>query len=441
MSTPDMLACGLLRAVVKNQQVSAAQALDLQQLAMQQGISPVRAAWQALSVNWRQAAHTVGDMHNAPVLDLTAFMPEPIRGLDEEVMRKLRALDVLPLSVRAGRLWLAMGDPGDLLRLQRAASISGMQVAAVSVAVDALMQVLSRDTTPSGDAAPPPVAETAASGPAAGTTDRAGLDRFLRKYVQQAIERGADTLHIEPHGTEYRLRIRPQRQYETLASVPRAVGQMLAEGLQSQSVLELALSSEHVVSFHVNTLDTPAGLRMMLRRVMPMPELPTLQALGFSQADSDALVAALDDAQTGMVLVSCASAALRMAALQALCHVLDRPQEHVVILTGAVMQGLPGCTQITLGEGDAAQTSTLLERVLQHEPSRLVIADLDNSADALAHRQLAQWARSGVGQLIAGVGTDHGWLDAPAVPTLLMQMDTIGRHHSWRRVLAGGRNA
>ena len=142
-----------------------------------------------------------------------------------------------------------------------------------------------------------------------------------------------------------------------------------------------------------------------------------------------------------MVMVASASAALRMAALQAICHELDRPQEHVIVLTGAIMQGLAGCTQIPLADTDASQTVNLLDKVLQHEPSRLVIADLDNAADALAHRRLAQWVRSGAGQLLAGVDTDHGWLDAPVAHALVIQMDSIGRHHTWRWVPAGERHA
>lgn len=443
MPLTDTLACGLLRALVSHHGLNADDAMQLQQQAQRAGISTVRAAVQGLSVNWRQAARSAADVHNAPLADLDVTNATIPNALSDEQLRELLALETWPMSVRGGLLWVAMADPGDLLKLQRIARVSGLAVRAVTVPADALLNRISAGQLPdppSGDANAATTGDTGSSNATALAGDRSAADRFLRKYVLQAIERGVDTLHIEPHETQYRLRIRPGRVYETLAEIPLAAGQMLSDALSDMSQIDISVSSEHTLRFHIDALQTASGLRLALHRLYPMPQEPTLAALGFSEAEAARLVSAIDTPGTALVMVTSASASLRLAGLHALAHALNREGEHVAVLSPAPLRGLNGCTQVSTDTSDAAVLHTRIGQTLQHDPTRLVLTDFDRITDHATQRACLQWLKVSEQQMLVGISPDHPWLDHPPANGLSIEMDSIHRQHRWTGLLASTRH-
>lgn len=405
MTNMESLGSGLLRALVSGQLISAELAASIQTDAQLKGHSVPRVAVRKLDIDWSAGASAVAQLYNFPLVHLPCLARNATDGLTDQQRAELLTLDVLPLAVRNGRLAVAMADPSDLLRLQQAARVTGLEVHAVTVAADALLNAVNEGVPHTGDALERTEGDTDASSAPSGINDTVGLERFLKKYAMQAIESGADHIHLEAGAQGCRLRIQRDSGYSTLAHLPTAVADLLVQALSQRLQWDLAVSDRLTVRYDIHALDTREGKRLILRRLSDTPTGSDLSSLGFSAEQSAVIQRALGEANLRRVNVHSASRAQLYACMQALARLEDAQTQNIFLLQ-AQGNALPhGCTGIELqGWADPAHDA-LVQACLQHEPTRLLIAPFDAALSPASQQLLGQWAQQTGRRLYTGQTT------------------------------------
>ena len=365
-----------------------------------------------------------------PVVNINTFKPQP-KALALLDLETARALEVLPLVLRAGRLVVAMHDvtrhavldqlqdlthctiapalagAGDMrAAIDRAyASVPARAAAPEAAPLDAggLMRLDLSDAGPDaalpGEGAPSP-----ASRRASGRGERAARERsdspvlqLLVTLVAEAMNRGATSLHIENHPSEDKLWVRLRRdgRMEPHSELPGSCRNSLIPRLKTLSEMDPSetrrpqegrlafgkLVPQHRIELRVTTLPTHGGHEDV---VIGLPtRLKTLKfdGLGLSTQDQERLGGLLAR-PSGLILTVGPARSGRTTTLFAELAQLNQPERKVLTIEDRVELSLPGIRQIELHPRIGHTQEQALRAVQQADADVVMIDHLRDPASA-----------------------------------------------------------
>jgi general secretion pathway protein E len=337
-------------------------------------------------------ARHLSDFLGVPELRLT---PDAVdRALVETVgLGFLETNQVLPLALSDEAVVVAVADPFaraavDLISYQFDLP-AALRIAPRSAIVEA--------TRALSETAAPDIARADAADEADSHSDdverlrdvarEAPIIRFVAQVIQQAVDRAATDIHIEPGADHIRIRLRCDGMLETVDTAPRAMHAGIATRIKILSRLNIAerrLPQDgrmrvsvrgQEIDLRVSVMPSVHGETFVLRILDKSGVTLSLDALGYDRAAIDRLKG-LAHVPNGIVLLTGPTGSGKTTTLYAVLR--ERQDDDVKIFTveDPVEYRLDGISQLQIDPGIDLTFARALRSVLRHDPDIILIGEI-----------------------------------------------------------------
>ena len=261
--------------------------------------------------------------------------------------------------------------------------------------------------------------------------DDAPVVRFLQGLLQEAVQRGASDLHLEPMEHQLRVRLRIDGELHEVAQAPGVVKDALASRIKVISGLDIAEKrvpqdgrlkwpiQGGAVDLRISTCPTLFGEKVVIRVLPGQREHDSLEALGYEPQDIALLKKAIAQPY-GMVLVTGPTGSGKTRSLYALLHLLNQPGVNIATAEDPSEIVMPGVNQVNVNDKAGLSFATALRAFLRQDPDVIMVGEVRDLETADITFKASQ-----TGHLV--LSTLHT-NDAPATLTRLRHMGVAPFH-------------
>ncbi|MGB1271420.1 MAG: type IV-A pilus assembly ATPase PilB [Endozoicomonas sp.] len=336
-----------------------------------------------------------------PVIDLSAFDKDhvPTDAIQEKLIRKH---NLLPLSKRGAKLYVAISDPSDHQGIDEVRFTTGLSVDTVLAEPEPLEKLIDRALDDSGDALAGlddeefgnledleiGAAEEGGDDVQAGGEDDTPVVKFVNKMLLSAIKEGASDLHFEPYEKSYRVRFRTDGVLHEVTRPPSALAPRIASRLKIMSAMDISerrkpqdgrikmkLSKSKAIDFRVNTLPTLWGEKIVLRILDPSSAKMGIDALGYEEEQKAMYMEALHYPQ-GMILVTGPTGSGKTVSLYTGLNILNTPERNISTAEDPVEINLEGINQVNVNPKQGMDFSQALRAFLRQDPDIIMVGEI-----------------------------------------------------------------
>ncbi|MDO8107799.1 ATPase, T2SS/T4P/T4SS family [Isoptericola sp. b441] len=341
-----------------------------------------------------------------------------------------RKYTILPITIHAGVLYLAMADPGNVIAVDDARTLSRMPVQTVVATRDELEQAIARycradeeiDDLASSfeDTAE---AEDVSVGEA--VEDDAPIVRFVNLLVTQAITDRASDIHIEPAEDDMRVRYRIDGVLHEMQHAPKNIQAGIISRLKIMSDIDIAerrkpqdgrMSVVHEgrkVDLRVATLPTVWGEKVVMRILDNSTASLDLRELSFLDENLDVYAESYQKPY-GMILVTGPTGSGKSTTLYATLNAVSRPEINVITVEDPVEYRLAGINQVQVNPKAGLTFAGALRSILRSDPDVVLLGEIRDHETA----QIAIEAALTGHLVLSTLHTN----DAPSAVTRLVEM-------------------
>ena len=347
--------------------------------------------------------------------------------------RLLRRHNALPMSLRDGRLIVAMSDPTDIYALDDLRIACGYPVVPVVSAEESLRRMQARIFA-TGDQ----VSEILQDATVAQAEDEDALElgaeadpeeapvvRLVTSILQGAVGEGASDIHLEPQSQELKVRLRVDGVLRDFMSVPPKLQAGVTARLKILANLDIAerrvpqdgrfsarLGSTRV-DMRVATLPTIFGEEIVLRLLDTSSLGADLEDLGFASRDLERYRKVFKRPY-GTILVTGPTGSGKSTTLYATLNELNSPQRKIITIEDPVEYRMGGINQIQANPRVGLTFASGLRSILRNDPDVVMVGEIRDP----------ETAKTGVEAALTGhlvLATLHT-NDAPSAVTRLTEM-------------------
>ena len=218
---------------------------------------------------------------------------------------------------------------------------------------------------------------------------------YVQEMFQQAVQREASELHLEPYKHDCRIRIRVRGTLQRLKPPARAEFEAVvrriktlskmktsASNLPQEGVIRLTAGGQQEV-IRVTTCPTLHGEKVMMRFGSGMCKLPKLEHLGLDPHQSSELKQVIEQ-QQGLILVAGPTASGRSTTLYACLKECNTNASNIHTVERKVAFPVQGLNQVQTSTHPGLSLSAAIESCLHQDPDVLMAGELENHATAKA---------------------------------------------------------
>ena len=353
----------------------------------------------------RVLADALGEHFNLPVVDLRRTTPdaEAITRIPES---SARSLNVLPLSLEAGRMTIAVADPLPQLHaeLQQMAKLPvTMVIAAASdirraidrhyralARIEEYVEAFQRNFVPrQGNAGISVVAD-----------DAAPVVQVVNLVVVQALRDRASDIHIEPMGETLRVRFRIDGVMHDVLALPALMGGAVISRIKvlaGMNIVErrrpqdgqLAMSVDgRDIDVRVATAGTVQGEKVVLRLLDKSKPLFRISELGMPE-DTYKVYSQLVRSPFGMVICAGPTGSGKTTSLYATMSELNQSERNIMTIEDPVEYIFPSINQIQINETAGITFAGGLKAILRQDPDIVLVGEIRDEETARTAVQAA----------------------------------------------------
>ena len=341
-------------------------------------------------VTEQQFAQALAETHGLTFFDISAVTldPDVVAVVPPMLCRRRR---VIPVASTGDRLTLAMVDPSDILAIDDVASVTGLIVRPVVVTDAAMTQAISRylrsDTELSQisaaleqSAAPVEINELAED-------PDAPVVRFVSLLIDQAIADRASDIHVEPTGSELKVRLRIDGVLHEMQHADRSIMDGVISRLKIMSDLDIAerrrpqdgrLSVRHegrTVDLRVATLPTVWGEKVVMRILDHSTEARRLRDLNLSPTNLKRYTEAINR-PFGMILATGPTGSGKSTTLYTTLAEIAKPELNAITVEDPVEYRLAGVNQMQVNPKAGLTFDNALRAILRSDPDILLVGEI-----------------------------------------------------------------
>lgn len=224
--------------------------------------------------------------------------------------------------------------------------------------------------------------------------------QLVNQLLRRAVQGGASDLHVEPHETGLRVRIRIDGVLQEVmdrSDVPvrRVVSRLkVMAGLDIAEVRlpqdgRIALSlGGRMIDTRVSSLPGQYGERIVLRILDRSAGLMPLAELGLAP-EQDALLRRLAEFPNGIILATGPTGAGKTTTLYSLLQLADRASRNVVTVEDPVEYDLPGVSQSQINAAIGMSFAAGLRATLRQDPDVILVGEIRDGETAATAAQAA----------------------------------------------------
>jgi type II secretory ATPase GspE/PulE/Tfp pilus assembly ATPase PilB-like protein len=337
-----------------------------------------------------------------------AFDPAAARLIHAEQAIRLRAV---PLRLDAGRLQVAMLDPGDFAAADEISVVSGHPVTAHAVPRDSFKSLLreaygitaaemaARLAGPGGLGAPPAADDGIANLEAVEAdelhrmAEQPTLINLVNLLVLEAIRGRASDVHIEPFDKRLTVKYRVDGVLVEQPSPPKHLQPAITSRVKIMAGMNIAEryvpQDGHItlrfegrkVDIRVSTVPTIYGESVVMRLLDKESVSLDLASLGMREPDRremDRLIAL----PHGMVLVTGPTGSGKTTTLYAALSRLYDPSKKIITIEDPVEYELAGVNQIPVNPKRGLSFATGLRSILRQDPDIIMVGEIRDKETA-----------------------------------------------------------
>jgi type IV pilus assembly protein PilB len=344
-----------------------------------------------------------------------------------------RRHEVLPITIEAGRLVLAMVDPGDVFAIDDVREAARMRVIPVVAERADLLAAIARyhraddelsnlTTTMEEEQAP---VESNSFGVSDSIDDDAPIVRFVNLLVSQAIQDKASDIHIEPGEHNLRVRYRIDGVLHEMQRAPKSIQNGVISRLKIMSDIDIAerrkpqdgrMSVSHggrQIDLRVATLPTVWGEKIVMRILDNSSTTMSLHDLNLLDYNYEAYKKSYSKPY-GMILVTGPTGSGKSTTLYTTLNSVARPEINVITVEDPVEYRMKDINQVQVNVKAGLTFASALRSILRSDPDVVLLGEIRDHETA----QIAIEA-SLTGHLV--LSTLHT-NDAPSAITRLTEM-------------------
>ena len=344
-----------------------------------------------------------------------------------------RRYTVLPVGFADGALVLAMANPGNVLAVDDARVVTGMQVRPIVATHDDLMSAIDRycradeeiDDLASSFEAAVEQPEIDLSKIGEYVEDDAPIVRFVNILVTQAIQDRASDIHIEPAETDLRVRYRIDGVLHEMQRSPKQIQSGVISRLKIMSDIDIAerrkpqdgrMSVVHngrKIDLRVATLPTVWGEKVVMRILDNSTASLDLRELSFLEDNFEVYHESYTKPY-GMILVTGPTGSGKSTTLYATLNAVSKPEINVITVEDPVEYRLAGINQVQVNPKAGLTFASALRSILRSDPDVVLIGEIRDHETA----QIAIEAALTGHLVLSTLHTN----DAPSAITRLIEM-------------------
>lgn len=336
-----------------------------------------------------------------PMVDLGSMTIEPqaLKLLPEEPARRYM---VMPISVEAGSLVLAMTDPTDFTSLQDLKAFTGMSVEPVIATPEDILEHISASyrlaenlevDTPNGP-------ETQVGKVTARVLREAPPTKIIDLLLGAAIQDRASDIHIEPSESRLRIRFRIDGILHDVMSLPVEMQPTVLSRLKIMSGMNIAerrrpQDGQFTTEFQDRRIDvrvavssTVNGEMAVLRLLDKRFTLLGLDMVGMSPGVLQQF-RKLCRLSYGMIIVCGPTGAGKSTTLYASILEMNRVEQNVVSLEDPVEYHIANSNQMQVYGEVGITFATLLRSTLRLDPDIVLLGEIRDQETAVIATQAA----------------------------------------------------
>jgi len=336
-------------------------------------------------------ARAVAERHGLDHLDLGIFKPD-MGAANLISIHAAKRYEAVPVSFLDDRtLLVAMSDPANVLAVDDIALLTGKEIRPAVTSredIHGLISRLSRLDDVISDAelvdedeAPADIVDLRES------ADDAPVIRLVNQIIAQAVEQGASDVHLEPTGSELRVRFRIDGVLVESAIVQRRMVLGVISRVKIMSDLDISerripqdgrvgLSIDgHHIDLRVVTLPTVHGESVVMRILDKDSVVMSLEKLGMAAHEHDRFDRACRQAY-GAVLVTGPTGSGKSTTLYAALETINSVEKNIITIEDPVEYQLDGITQVQVNTKAGLHFSTGLRSMMRADPDIIMVGEI-----------------------------------------------------------------
>lgn len=373
----------------------------------------------------------LGKQLKVPFMDLTKLeiKPEVLKMVPEKICRKHL---LIPISFDGKSLMIGMADPLDVFIIDEIQFQNNCEVVRaicsenqINEMVDKLyvagamadaLNALGDDGAPASDSALDSLKKAGEETP---------IIKLVNMILNQAVQKGASDIHIEPDEGELRVRLRIDGtlvvtmtlQPEALSSVVSRIkilsGMDISERRIPQDGRIQMIIMDKPIDFRVNTIPTAWGEKTCMRILDKSNVQVELENMGFAPMNYKLLKKAID-APNGMILVGGPTGSGKTTTLYACLNAIKGVDMNICTVENPVEYKLKLINQVQVRPEIELDFAKILRAFLRQDPDVIMLGEIRDEETATIAVEAAL-----TGHLVfATLHTN----DAPSTPPRLIDM-------------------
>jgi general secretion pathway protein E len=345
---------------------------------------------------------------NIPLIDLTAHKipPDVLRLVPEELARKY---EIIPLDVIGNTMIIVMADPYNIMAIGELAQRTSMLIQPAMAVPDEVRHSITLHYTFSGlveDEVNRFVTDTLIGQPSKQISlDRleiteAPVVRLVDFVIREGVASRASDIHLQPQGTELRVRYRIDGILHDVSPLPLSTHQPLVSRIKVMANMDITerrrsqggqfsyVVDGKELDIRVATFNTVEGELAVLRLLDKTLTILQLSELGF-------LPEALDKYQHilqspwGMIVVSGPTGSGKTTTLYASLHQMDKEEKHVITIEDPVEYRFDKVSASEVNPKAGITFAGGLRNVLRIDPDVIMVGEIRDSETAQTAVQAA----------------------------------------------------
>ena len=339
---------------------------------------------------WRALAKA----HGMKFVDPAKTNPNP-QALEKVSADQIEQNEALPVLIKDGELWVAIDDPFKTFVADNLSFLAGCTVQCAIMPPKALKEAIRKHTGKGGSQ------QTSGSGrgaPGTDSDDDAPIIRLVAKTIEEALQRRASDIHVEPFQQRVRIRYRVDGVLTEVASLEMALLAPLTSRLKIMAGLDIAEKrkpQDGRISFRANDVDGTArdidirtsvlpashGETIVMRLLDKERGLMSLEKLGFEGRDRERF-SDIIGRPNGIVLVTGPTGSGKTTTLYAALKELNRSDVKIITAEDPVEFNLSGINQCQVRSRIGLSFARILRAMLRQAPNVILVGEIRDKETA-----------------------------------------------------------
>ena len=344
-----------------------------------------------------QLAKVVASTNQTEFINLSPDMVDPMVAhlVPYEVASRH---NVIPIKREGDQLWIAMSSPLNLSVRDQIEMKTGYKVIPVAATPSAIRRAIHYHfdvTTVTKQAIvsmrmeeePAKSTQYDEAEQESVTVDSSPIAKLVSSIVDGAIDARASDIHIEPQGSDVRVRYRIDGTLRTTVNVPLSVQQEMVSHIKIMADMDISErrvpQDGHMTTsrdkqdydLRVSSLPAIGGEKIVIRILNKDVDKWSLDEVIISQDDNQKFRSIIDNPY-GMLLLAGPTGCGKTTTLYAILQLLNTPKRNIVTVEDPVEYRLDGITQVQVSPVAGRTFASALRSILRQDPDIILIGEI-----------------------------------------------------------------